>query len=230
MELYSKQNSRLLNFSHIVSHNLNTQAGNIQSILDFIEADDDSESTKEMLFDLRTVSNDLNETIENLTQLVLIQSNSNIPIKSLNLKHYLNKTLDLIKNVKNYDQVTIINDIDSETYVDFNPAYLESVLLNFTTNAIKYSCVERGVSIKYSFSIEDGKKTLSISDNGLGIDLEKHGSSLFGMYKTFHKHDDARGLGLHLTKNQIESMNGTVAVESEVGVGSTFKVVFKDIL
>ena len=183
-----------------------------------------------MLVDLRTVSNDLNETIENLTQLVLIQSNSNIPIKSLNLKHYLNKTLDLIKNVKNYDQVTIINDIDSETYVDFNPAYLESVLLNFTTNAIKYSCVERGVSIKYSFSIEDGKKTLSISDNGLGIDLEKHGSSLFGMYKTFHKHDDARGLGLHLTKNQIESMNGTVAVESEVGVGSTFKVVFKDIL
>ena len=50
------------------------------------------------------------------------------------------------------------------------------------------------------------------------------------MYKTFHKHEDARGLGLHITKNQIESMKGTVSVESEVGVGTTFKIVFSDSL
>ncbi|MFV8367638.1 PAS domain-containing protein [Flavobacterium sp. XS1P27] len=230
MELYSQQNSRLLNFSHIVSHNLNTQAGNIKSLLDLIDDDDNLESNKEMLVHLRTVSNDLNETIANLTQLVLIQSNSNIPIKSLDLNFYLKKTLDLIKNLKNYNQVTIINDIPEGVFVDFNPAYLESVLLNFTTNAIKYSNPNKPVEIKYSYSLENGKKTLSISDNGLGIDLKKYGDSLFGMYKTFHKHEEARGLGLHITKNQIESMKGTVSVESEVGVGTTFKIVFNDIL
>ena len=230
MELYSQQNSRLLNFSHIVSHNLNTQAGNIKSILDLIDDDDNLENNKEMLVHLRTVSNDLNETIANLTQLVLIQSNSNIPIKSLDLNFYLKKTLDLIKNLKNYNQVTIINDIPEGVFVDFNPAYLESVLLNFTTNAIKYSNPNTPVEIKYSYSLENGKKTLSISDNGLGIDLKKYGDSLFGMYKTFHKHEEARGLGLHITKNQIESMKGTVSVESEVGVGTTFKIVFNEIL
>jgi signal transduction histidine kinase len=230
MELFSQQNSRLLNFSHIVSHNLNTQAGNIKSLLDIIDEDDNLESNKEMLAHLRTVSNDLNETIANLTQLVLIQSNSNIPIKSLDLNFYLNKTLDLIKNLKNYNQVTIINEIPEGVFVDFNPAYLESVLLNFTTNAIKYSNSNKPVEIKYSFSLENGKKTLSISDNGLGIDLKKYGDSLFGMYKTFHKHEEARGLGLHITKNQIESMKGTVSVESEVGVGTTFKIVFHDSL
>ncbi|MFH6971896.1 sensor histidine kinase [Flavobacterium petrolei] len=230
MELFSQQNSRLLNFSHIVSHNLNTQAGNIKSILDIIDSEEDLESSKEMLSHLRTVSNDLNETIANLTQLVLIQSNSNIPIKSLNLNLYLKKTLDLIKNLKNYNQVTIIKDIPEDIFVDFNPAYLESVLLNFTTNAIKYSNSNKPVEIKYSFSLENGKKTLSISDNGLGIDLKKYGDSLFGMYKTFHKHEGARGLGLYITKNQIESMKGTVSVESEVGVGTTFKIVFNDSL
>ena len=230
MELYSQQNSRLLNFSHIVSHNLNTQAGNIKCILDFIETDDDEESNKEMLVSLRTVSNDLNDTIANLTQLVQIQSNSNIPIQSLNLNHYLVKTVDLIKHLKNYHEVTIINDIHPEACVDFNPAYLESVLLNFTTNAIKYSDISRPIEIKYSYALEDGKKTLSISDNGLGIDLDKYGSYLFGMYKTFHKHEEARGLGLHITKNQIESMGGTVSVTSEVGVGTTFKILFNDIL
>ena len=230
MELYSQQNSRLLNFSHIVSHNLNTQAGNIKTILDFIESDDEEDIMDEMLDSLRTVSNDLNETIANLTQLVQIESNANIPILSLNLSQYLTKTLDLIKHLKNYNEVSIINEIDAEACVDFNPAYLESVFLNFTTNAIKYADKNRAIEIKYTYALEGGKKTLSISDNGLGIDLEKYGSYLFGMYKTFHKHEESRGLGLHLTRNQIESMNGTVSVTSEVGVGTTFKITFNDIL
>ena len=48
------------------------------------------------------------------------------------------------------------------------------------------------------------------------------------MYKTFHNHKEAHGLGLYITKNQIESMKGTVSVESEVGVGTTFKITFND--
>ena len=136
----------------------------------------------------------------------------------------------MIRNLQNHTQVTIINDIPDGVFVDFNPAYLESVLLNFTTNAIKYSNPNKPIVIKYSFLLENGKKTLAISDNGLGIDLKKHGDSLFGMYKTFHKHKDSHGLGLYITKNQIESMKGTVSVESEVGLGTTFIIVFNDSL
>jgi signal transduction histidine kinase len=176
------------------------------------------------------VSDDLNETILNLTQIVQIQSNANTPMSSLDLNVYLNKTLALIRDLKSENRVTIINEIPEGVTVDFNPAYLESVLLNFTTNAIKYSNPDRPIVIKYTFSLEDGKKTLSISDNGLGIDLKKYGDSLFGMYKTFHNHKEAHGLGLYITKNQIESMKGTVSVESEVGVGSTFKITFDNSL
>ena len=183
-----------------------------------------------MLSYLRIVSNNLNETIFNLTQLVQIQNNSNILIQSLELNLYLNRTFDLIHNLKNKNEVVIINTIPDGVFVDFNPAYLESVLLNFTTNAIKYSNPDKPIEIKYSFSIENDKKTLRISDNGLGIDLKKHGDSLFGMYKTFHKHKDSHGLGLYITKNQIESMKGTVSVESEVGLGTTFIIVFNDSL
>jgi signal transduction histidine kinase len=48
------------------------------------------------------------------------------------------------------------------------------------------------------------------------------------MYKTFHTHEKAHGIGLYITKNQIESMNGKVSVESKVGVGTTFKIIFSD--
>ena len=69
---------------------------------------------------------------------------------------------------------------------------------------------------------------LSIQDNGLGIDLERHGHKLFGMYKTFHKNKDARGIGLFITKNQIEAMGGKIEVESQVGVGTTFNIYFHE--
>nr|WP_315244265.1 PAS domain-containing protein [uncultured Flavobacterium sp.] len=229
MKLYSDQNSRLLNFSHIVSHNLSTQAGNIKSILDFIDIDEKKETIKEMLIHLRTVSNDLNDTILNLNQIVQIQSNMNIIIKPLNLVEYINKTISAIKNFNSETNANVINNVPEYVTISFNPAYLESVLLNFVTNAIKYAHPDRNPIIIFDYAIEkDGHKVLKIKDNGLGIDLDAYGDLLFGMYRTFHKHKDARGIGLHITKNQIEAMNGKVFVESEVGVGTVFKIVFND--
>lgn len=229
MKLYSDQNSRLLNFSHIVSHNLNTQAGNIKSILDFIDADVNKQTVAEMLEHLRTVSNDLNETISNLTQIVKTQSNINIAVVPLMLCEYIEKTISTIKGYDKQRNVTIVNNVPKYLTINFNPAYMESVLLNFTTNAIKYAHPDRDPVIVFDFAIEpEGFKSLKITDNGLGIDLKIYGDLLFGMYKTFHKHEEARGIGLYITRNQIEAMKGTVLVESEVGVGTSFKIVFND--
>lgn len=229
MKLYSEQNSRLLNFSHIVSHNLSTQAGNIKAILDFMDVDEKKETIKEMLVHLKTVSNDLNNTILNLNQIVQIQSNMDILIKPLNLVEYINKTISAIKDFNSETKTSIINNVPEYVMINFNPAYLESVLLNFVTNAIRYSHPDRTPLIVFDYVLEgEGHKALKITDNGLGIDLAIYGDLLFGMYKTFHKHKDARGIGLYITKNQIEAMNGKVFVESEVGVGTTFKIVFDD--
>jgi PAS domain S-box-containing protein len=229
MKLYSDQNSRLLNFSHIVSHNLNTQAGNIKSILDFIDANVDKQTINEMLLHLRTVSNDLNDTISNLTQIVKTQSNINIAVAPLKLYEYIEKTISTIKRYDKQTNVSIINNVPKYLKINFNPAYLESVLLNFTTNAIKYAHPDRDPVIVFDFGIEpEGYKSLKITDNGLGIDLAVYGDLLFGMYKTFHKHEEARGIGLYITRNQIEAMKGSVFVESEVGAGTSFKIVFND--
>jgi hypothetical protein len=67
---------------------------------------------------------------------------------------------------------------------------------------------------------------LNVSDNGIGIDMKKNGDKLFGMYKTFNNNPDARGIGLFITKNQIDAMGGKVEVESELGKGTSFKIYF----
>ena len=111
--------------------------------------------------------------------------------------------------------------------VVFNASYMESILLNFLTNALRYSDPARKPVIDISGYKENGAWILEISDNGIGIDLDQYGDKVFGLYKTFTDRKDSRGVGLFITKNQINAMGGEVSVDSEPGVGTTFKVYFK---
>jgi len=110
-----------------------------------------------------------------------------------------------------------------------DPAYLESILLNFISNAIKYSHPERVPILEISAIEEKDQLILIFSDNGIGIDLQRNRDKLFGMYKTFENNPDARGIGLFITKNQIDAMGGRVDVESELGEGTKFSIHFKNL-
>lgn len=225
LETVNHQNNKLLNFAHIVSHNLRTHAGNIKSLLELYH--DKSFTQVETFENLGIVSKELNETIENLNDLVKVHTETNIEFHSLELKEYINRMLDILIDEIEGKNIQINNNVNSGVYVNCIPAYLESILLNLITNAIKYADDEK--DIKISFNIEDLTDyfVLSVSDNGIGIDLERYGKSIFGLYKTFHKNEDSRGVGLYITKNQVETMKGKIEVESQPKIGTTFKVYFK---
>lgn len=65
---------------------------------------------------------------------------------------------------------------------------------------------------------------MSVTDNGLGIDLKKHGEKVFGLRKTFHRNKDSRGIGLFITRAQVEAMEGDISIESEPNVGTIFTI------
>ncbi|MCK7554538.1 ATP-binding protein [Chitinophaga sedimenti] len=68
---------------------------------------------------------------------------------------------------------------------------------------------------------------LTAEDNGVGIDLDRYGNKLFGFRKTFHKNKDAKGIGLFITKSQIEAMGGNILAESKPGKGTKFIITFR---
>lgn len=228
IKLYSAQNSRLLNFSHIVSHNLNSHAGNIKLLLDIIDLEDNIYKKQETLTHVRTVSNDFNNTILHLSKIISIQNNLDIIVEPLKLSAFLKNNSNVINAYGKEKKITIINNVPDDAIINFNAAYLESVLLNFSTNAIKYAHPDRSPIIEFNFFIENGKKILTVTDNGLGIDLDKYGHLLFGMYKTFHNNENAQGIGLYITKIQIEAMKGEISIKSKVGVGTSFKIIFSN--
>jgi len=224
----SIQNKKLVNFAHIVSHNLRSHTANFSMLLDFLVSETDAEEKNRIIKMLMEASDNLLETLENLNEVVAISTNINLDKKPVCLFEKIqNVEKNLTAYLKNYNAV-IINDVEEDLEVKAVPAYAESILMNFITNAIKYRNPMRKPVVRLTAETDGDYTVLSIKDNGLGIDLEEHGSKLFGMYKTFHENPDARGIGLYITKNQIEAMNGKITVDSEVGKGTTFKIYFND--
>ncbi|NNT72724.1 PAS domain S-box protein [Flavobacterium sp. IMCC34852] len=224
-ELVSEQNKRLLNFSYIISHNLRSHTSNIELILNLLDGVKTEEEQDEMLHLLKKVSKSLDETMRNLNDVVNIRTNINLTIENLNLHQFITKSLDLLSRQIEDKSATVNNLVPTHVYIDYNAAYLESILYNFISNAIRYCHPERKPVITLSF--DETHKILQIEDNGIGIDLKRNGENLFGMYKTFNNNPDAKGIGLFITKNQIDAMGGKVETESELNVGTKFKIYFK---
>ncbi len=225
LEIVNSQNNKLLNFAHIVSHNLRTHSGNIKSLLDLHKENLLSET--ETLSNIKIVSDELFSTIENLNDLVNIHTVKDKQIEHLSVSNYISKVLDVLNDAILQKEIQVLNYIQESVTVASLPAYLESILLNLITNAIKYSNPDKAAKIIFTSEESHDFVILSIKDNGLGINLEKYKDAVFGLYKTFHKNNDSRGVGLYLTKNQIENMGGKIEVDSTINVGSTFKVYFK---
>ena len=104
--------------------------------------------------------------------------------------------------------------------------YLESILLNLLSNALKYTHPDRKPVIRLSTEKRQDQILLSVADNGAGINLKRYGEHIFKLRKTFHKHPESRGIGLFMIRNQIEAMGGDITLTSREGEGTTFFITF----
>lgn len=223
-EIVKEQNEKLTDFAHIATHDIRSHLGNLSLITGFmeeevegIENDGNFKMLKEALIQLETTLAHLNEVRK---EDFCAKGN----LKALNLNAFIMNVIYNINAIAKYEDCEIINEIDPNSQVLAVPLYLESVILNLLTNAIRYSSNKRDSYIQLRTVNYDGYVVLEVIDNGLGIDLEKHGYKLFQLEQTFHKHKDSRGVGLFITKNHIEHMGGKIEVESRVDEGSTFRV------
>jgi signal transduction histidine kinase len=123
-----------------------------------------------------------------------------------------------------------IKDAEASISADFSKAdsvvgissYMESIFYNLISNAIKYKHPGRKPVITLESQMLDEYVQIDIGDNGLGIDLDAHKETLFGLYKRLHFHVDGRGLGLYLVKTQLTALGGKIDVKSKEGEGTIF--------
>ena len=106
---------------------------------------------------------------------------------------------------------------------------MQSVLINIISNAVRYcKKTDENRYIKFNYYQEEEFSILEIEDNGIGINMQRHKDKIFGLYKTFSNNKDATGIGLFITKNQVEAMGGKIEIQSELNKGSTVRIYFKN--
>ncbi len=218
------QNERLLNFAYIVSHNIRSHSANMEGILEIIGIEKNEERKLKLYSMLQKSVFKLNQTIANLNDIVNIQTDANEHIELLNIRQEVIKCCNVIGVLLSKTNAIIHNNVPEDLEINCIGPYMESILLNLVSNAIKYRSPERLPVVIINAHTNNKGIVITIEDNGLGIDLERYGNKLFGMNKTFHGNEDARGLGLYITKNQVESMGGRIEVQSELNIGSKFSV------
>jgi len=218
------QNKRLQNFAYIVSHNLRSHTGNLRFMVNLFEESDSEDERTEVFAHIKSISNSLTTTIEHLNEIVKIHTEIDKEKQVLEFEDVLKMVMGALQSNIESTNAKIEYDFTKCPAINYIPAYLESILQNLLTNALKYRHPDRRPEVMVRTVKDHSHVYMTFEDNGVGIDLERYGDKVFGMYKTFHQNSDAKGIGLFITRNQVESLGGSIKVDSTVNVGTKFTI------
>ncbi len=220
-----RKNNQLEEFTEIVSHNLRSPIGNVMSLMELLEKAESVSERKELTDLISRSAENLLGTLNELNDVLKIKNDQAIEKQDLVFENVLERVQSMLHSkIKELGAIIKVDfQVPSILYPNI---YLESILLNLLSNALKYKHTNREPIVTIKTFYLNRMVVLSVEDNGLGIDLDRYGNQLFKLRKTFHSHPEGRGVGLFLVKNQIEAMGGTISASSIKNEGTTFTVNF----
>lgn len=221
-ELNDKYN-KLMQFNYIVSHNLRAPVASIIGICELLAQEPDMKEAQEMHGYILHAANSLDTLLKDLNSILAAKSRLNERNETFLVSDILKDFYHLMAIQLEQSKATISIDIaENADIANSVKSYVQSCLYNLVSNAIKYQHHTLQLKIDIKVWLEDSKLFFRVEDNGIGIDLIKYKNEIFGIYKRFNFEHEGKGLGLHMTKVQIESLGGSIDVASEPGQGSVF--------
>lgn len=215
--------------NHIIAHNLRGPANNIVLLVEMLKdkiEQKDSGSGLDLagIVDyLKEGSKSLVGSLNTLIDVAQLSMTKDIPFDDCNVYQITHEILDQLNSTIFATGAFVQLSMDAPV-VRYPRVFLESILYNLISNALKYISPDRIPDILVRTYTENGKTVISVKDNGLGIDLVKYGNRLFKLNQVFHKGMNSRGVGLYITKVQVESFGGSIQVKSRENEGSEFIV------
>lgn len=222
-ELTNKYNE-LMQFNYIVSHNLRSPITSILGLATIINMPNFSMEEKyKCLEHIQASAIKMDELVKELSTILATRTTLNTKKGKVFFSQIIKSNLDTLeKQIEESGAIFKINLSDDASEIFSIKSYIESILYNLMTNAIKYKSPLRTPEIFISSKKINDDIMITFSDNGIGIDMPIYGKHLFGLYKRFDLSVEGKGLGLHMTKSQVEALGGKISVESKINKGTTF--------
>ena len=217
----AKHVNELQQFSYTLSHNLRGPVASLLGLTYLFDKNTPHKENREIIEHICTSALRVDEIIKELSQIIEIRNNLYNVREWVSIENEFYNVLEEFQTEIKSSGANIEANFRVEEIYSIK-AFVHSILHNLVSNSLKYRSLRRSLHITASTYTLENHLILEISDNGMGIDLQKFGPNLFGMYKRFHDHLKGKGLGLYLVKLQAETLGGNVKVESEAGIGSKF--------
>ena len=218
-----KRNHELDNYVYKVSHDLRAPLVSILGLINLTKMDDNSETLRNYLGLIENRVSKLDDFIKS----VLNHSrtlNSEMTVKPIDFRKIINECTDELRYLPNLEKLQVEIDIDSETEFHSDELRVGIILKNFVSNAAKYLNPHASPNIlRFQIQVSDQQARIAIQDNGMGIE-EQYLTRIFDMFFRATPKSDGSGLGLYIVKQTVERLEGSVTVESELGVGTTFRL------
>lgn len=220
-----EKNEQLENFNYLTSHDLINQVSNLNNLVHMLSPEHIDDSEKRKIAILKLTSSKLKNTTKDLRNLLDYESKQkDLMLAPISVNETIEEACTSLESELKEKDIKLRRSVEGSPFVVANQLYLSSACYNIISNAIKYSDPEKSSELDITTSHVGSQVKIVFKDNGLGIDLEKNRDSMFRAFKTFHNNPEAIGIGLYLTKKQMEACNGSVSVESVPLVGSSFSI------
>lgn len=217
-------------FFSIIAHDLRNPFNAIIGLTDILLINLDVldiQKLQKTLENIKGSSLQAHELLENLLLWARSQTGTiSYKPQPLDLKVQVEESIDLVSVQAARKNISIITDFKTGGLINGDVNMMNTILRNLLTNALKFT--PRNGEVRVGIIQNNGFCVLSVRDNGIGIpaDRLKHLFSIDTAHKTKGTDQEpGTGLGLILCKEFIEKQGGRLEVESEVGIGSEFRII-----
>jgi signal transduction histidine kinase len=212
-----QKNKELEQFANIIAHDLKTPLGNIKSLIEFIEEDHMIEIKEDVsdLFDMvKTSASSMSKLIDDL-----LHYSKNVENNEGKLELQIQAEVDSVIKLIRIDNEVIIDKINLNHRISFQPIAFKQIIQNLISNAIKYNDKE---VTKITITYNQEENTITIKDNGPGIPAGQE-EKVFDMFYTLgqsSRGDSSTGIGLNLVKKLVERNDATVYFKDDIAEGA----------
>lgn len=225
-----QRNKNMEQFSFVVSHNLRAPLATIMGFAELLKYEQpDPKDLGYILKGIHSAAYNLDGVIRDLNEILQIKTQLFESKQEVVLDEIVKVISTSIDDVIKHHNAVILTDFKTIDRIVSIKSYIYSIFYNLIYNSIKYHKPGAKPLIEIKTEPTPAGVRLIFKDNGLGIDLQKNGEKLFGLYRRFHLNTEGKGMGLFMVKTQVETLGGKIYVNSKVNSGTEFVIEFDHI-